>query len=131
MNERYLKVQNDFVRKQAEEQGFINAMHEWGARKSSIEKSIMRRIEDMGLSPKYSISYEIPPAEEKMSAADEKTYGLSKTVPLKKMNPSLDLSSDFALPQIKPYEKSIRSDRLKKLKSKFGTLLGLKDYEER
>ena len=45
------------------------------------------------------------------------------------------MSSDFALPQInkkkKMYEKTIRNDRLKSLKKKFGAMLNLKETEER
>ena len=51
-------------------------------------------------------------------------------MPIKQIKPTLDMSSDFALPQInqkkKMYEKTIRNDRLKSLKKKFGTMLNLK-----
>ena len=53
---------------------------------------------------------------------------------MKHHNASVDLSSDFALPAIgkaRAFEKSIRNDRLKSLKSKFGKLLSLKETEER
>ena len=45
------------------------------------------------------------------------------------------MSSDFALPKInknkKMYEKTIRNDRLKCLKKKFGAMLNLKESEEK
>lgn len=60
MNDRYLKIQHDFIKQQSEDGGFVRLMHEWGARKSQIEKDIMRRIDDMGVSPRYSFSHEDP-----------------------------------------------------------------------
>lgn len=58
MDERYLKVQSDLVRKQHEDSQIIELMHDWAAKKSKINKEVTRRIENMGLNyDKYKFSY--------------------------------------------------------------------------
>lgn len=38
MNERYIKIQNDFVRKQKDDTELIQLMHNWAARKTQLDK---------------------------------------------------------------------------------------------
>lgn len=38
MNDRYLKIQNDFTRKQSEDSQFLEMMHSWAARKAQLDK---------------------------------------------------------------------------------------------
>lgn len=44
MDDRYLKVQSDLVRKQHEDRQMIELMHDWAAKKSKINKEVTKRI---------------------------------------------------------------------------------------
>ena len=66
-----------------------------------------------------------------MGVADEKKYGFYLAP---KMSVKEAIHLDDKLPQIgefKPYERSIRTDRLKSLKHKFANILQLQENPER
>ena len=65
-----------------------------------------------------------------LSLADQKKYGFY--IP-SKSQPKQPILLDDKLPKLsefKPYERSIKSDRLNSLKHKFSTILGLKNNPE-
>ncbi len=44
MNDLYLKIQNDYVRKNNEDKQLVELMESWAAKKNQMDKEIMKRI---------------------------------------------------------------------------------------
>lgn len=44
MNDRYLKIYSDHLRKQTEDAQMVELMDSWAARKSQLDKEIIKRI---------------------------------------------------------------------------------------
>lgn len=87
----------------------------------------MQKLESMTTNRSFAYSFEEPEKKEMLSPADERKFGLSmpnRAPPLAK-----EITLDAKLPEIaklEPLEKEIRKDRLKNLKHKFSTVLGLR-----
>lgn len=90
----------------------------------------------MTFKPKYSFSEEPQPLTERLNPQEQLKFGFTTNVFNSSRNrQNVDFTS-MGLPQIDKknqtlYEKSIRKDRIKSLKNKFGKMLSIKEYEER
>jgi hypothetical protein len=128
MEERAVRRQQQSLQLQREECDWAQRAHEWAAQKSRVDREIMQKLEAMTANRSFAYSFEEPQKKEMLSPVDERKYGLSMPVRQSFAGQVIDMQSKLPeIGRVEPIEKEIRRDRLKGLKHKFSTILGLKE----
>ena len=132
MESKFVNKQHETLKLQREDSALIDRANSRGENKFLIEKYFQKKLENSKLKPKYEFSFEKPPLTERLTPNEEVKYGLISKKSINKEKEALD----FSLPKVNQkseevFEKTMRKEQLRKLKTRFQKVLHLDEREDR